>query len=821
MKPVFREHGARISLALLLATAVAAFFVLRPGERGARAEIGAFRLASWQSDKGPGAISLADLDIKIEISGGFAQVRLTQYFENKTDAILEGTYYLKLPADATLMNFGVWDEGKFTEAVVIEREAGRRAYQEIVSRMVDPALMEAPEAEITDAFQVRVAPIPPRAVRRIESSFHLWLPVRRGKRVFILPLKPGPTLSAERAQRCKIDVTLRETSPLQAVAWSAPSSVKPEIGGTWPSLSDPPRDTETWTLKWEGGPLELDEDLTLQIPLDQSRSSMSVTVYRDADSRRLDVSATGGETYQDDSGYFLAEAFFSLEGEREAENQNAPEPARPARNVAILFDVSLSMGFDKLVKAVEVFDSVLADLSEKDRFAVITMGGEVKSWQKSLLGATAKNKSEAHEFLRRSPLAGGTRLAEGLAEALAALSDGSGREGRIVVISDGRPTMGEIVHAKLLEAAASANKTDAGFPAAGLYVFGVGEDANVPLLKELARQSKGYFIWARETESLESKLPPFLRALAGDPVKDVGLEVSPAAGVTMVYPADRQSAFDLESIHWSGKYANPEPQARFSASGTRDKETVIVENLASLPEKETENDFVARLWAQQRVEFLLEKIRREGETEEWIDEIVALSKRFKFPTPYTSYLVAPRAFLRPRVIRPADPVIKIKAPPDTAAVTALLPFGETRRMTRIGAGPEWETRFLVPLWMKDGQYFARIVLTDSSGKKTMEYKEFVVDGSPPRLKLRLPDEAPGPGRTLEIAVDADPDVRTINAKLGCLPAAPVKWDPEARINKGSILLPAGWPSGEYTLRITAEDFAHNVTSLSAKVTVGE
>ena len=57
------------------------------------------------------------------------------------------------------------------------------------------------------------------------------------------------------------------------------------------------------------------------------------------------------------------------------------------------------------------------------------------------------------------------------------------------------------------------------------------------------------------------------------------------------------------------------------------------------PERERDQDFVARLWATRRVGQLLEEIRLKGENEELKDEIVALAKEFGLVTPYTSYLV--------------------------------------------------------------------------------------------------------------------------------------------------------------------------------------
>ena len=47
-----------------------------------------------------------------------------------------------------------------------------------------------------------------------------------------------------------------------------------------------------------------------------------------------------------------------------------------------------------------------------------------------------------------------------------------------------------------------------------------------------------------------------------------------------------------------------------------------------------------------RVDALLEKIDQNGEDKASIDEIIQLSRKYKFVTPYTSFLAAPRSLLR-------------------------------------------------------------------------------------------------------------------------------------------------------------------------------
>ena len=77
--------------------------------------------------------------------------------------------------------------------------------------------------------------------------------------------------------------------------------------------------------------------------------------------------------------------------------------------------------------------------------------------------------------------------------------------------------------------------------------------------------------------------------------------------------------------------------------------------------------FIPRNWAKARVDFLLRKIELEGEDAASINEIIVLSKKYKFVTPYTSFLAAPRSLLRPRLIKPGDrPMVLTSQSPQPA-----------------------------------------------------------------------------------------------------------------------------------------------------------
>ena len=133
---------------------------------------------------------------------------------------------------------------------------------------------------------------------------------------------------------------------------------------------------------------------------------------------------------------------------------------------------------------------------------------------------------------------------------------------------------------------------------------------------------------------------------------------------------------------------------------------------------------------------LLEKIEREGEDQATIDEIIRLSRKYKFVTPYTSFLAAPRALLRPRLIRPGDPVLRVKTDESITSVVAMFPFGLVKKLRYLTDEDTWQTRFLAPKDLADGTYQVRLILRDRQGRVFRESKTFVIASQPPTVKVQ-------------------------------------------------------------------------------------
>ncbi len=255
---------------------------------------------------------------------------------------------------------------------------------------------------------------------------------------------------------------------------------------------------------------------------------------------------------------------------------------------------------------------------------------------------------------------------------------------------------------------------------------------------------------------------------------------------------------------WVGQYKTPGAQATFTVRQTR--------ATVPLPVQNTDHPQLPRDWAKARVDALLEKIDRDGEDRASIDEIIKLSRKYKFVTPYTSFLAAPRSLLRPRLIRPGDPVLRVKTDESIESVVAMFPFGDVKKLRYLKDEDTWQTRFLAPKDMADGSYKVRLLLRDKQGRVFEESKTFVIASQPPVVKVKLAQARVRRGETVKLAVSASDKTRTIVARMYGAQPVNLHWNSQAGSNTGEMLIPAALAAGKYKVTVTAEDFAHNIGS---------
>lgn len=775
-----------------------------------RAQTGALIPTTIKNEPDASILSLQVMKVEIRIDNQNAWVRVLQIFDNHTPRILEGKYLFALPTQGSMADFAVWDGDLRLPGVMLEKRRANQIYSEIKAQAIDPGLLQQDDEHGgTSAFSAKVFPIPAYGAKRVELEYTEMLPVEDLTSRFSFPLKPSPG-SPQVVGELEIDVQVLSDSPISPLRFRS---------GAWPMQAVKSGPNEQG-YRFQARNVSLTEDLSFDYAIEVPRSALSFIAHRAPervsayDLRDPAMAALPAGKLPD--GYFEARAIFKGEAGKESQ--------APPRNVLLLLDTSLSMNGAKLARAIEGLDFFLHNLAPQDRFNLALFNDDVAAFSPTALPATPENVERALGFVKGSMLGGGTDLSRALLRAVR-LADGfPAGERSLVLISDANPTM-KTISAKRI--AREFNEANSGGSAGGarktrLFALALGGDADRQLLEELTRQCRGYFAAARETEEITAQLK-ILFSHIGRPSID-GLQLAGGPGFTQVYSVDRGAgqslhSFDGAGFAFVGRYGKPARGVEVAIQGRSADRQVRLARKVDLPELEAAHAHLPRLWARARVDALLYEMNLNGEREDYIAEIIRLSQKYKFVTPYTAFLAAPRSLLRPRVIQPGDPVIRVKTDPSIREVFAVLPFGETLPLRYLRSEGVWEARFLAPAWMADGTYRCRLLLTDRQGNGYQEEKSFVVDSHAPRVTVDVSSRTVGAGEELLVRVRADRDTMRLVAKLYGAPPIPLAWSEKEKASIGRVRVPAGLTSGQYALTVSAEDFAHNQTTAEIQLSV--
>ena len=714
--------------------------------------------------------SLDDMTIEIRVDNGDARVSIRQIFGSHTAQITEGTYSFALPAGGMVSDFAVWDELTRIPGVIMERRRAGEIYENLKNQAIDPGLLQQGERDADEArrgnlFTAKIVPVPPFGTKRIEMEYHQSMRVENLRSALAIPLRPD-VYQALTAGVLHVSLDLESAAALRDF----------RVASQAYALRITERDAHHVRAAFEGRNIPLSEDLACEWELDPAGAgALSVLTWRDP---------SRGAT-----GYFEASTLLPPR-----QSDEAP------RLVVALFDTSLSMQWEKLERSYRVLEGLLHALRPADRFGLVLFNSEVNLFAPAPVAATTDQVEKALSYVKQSNLRGGTDLDGALTKGLDLAAHGEGAP-YLVLISDGGATAGTIQNARLASKYSDAWKRLPADRRPRTYVFGVGDDANLPLLNLLAAND-GLSEWVRSTEPLDFKLAAFLNKLGKRPVDHFSLTVTPKEDFHLIYPLDDRF-FPGSMASWVGEYEKPGAPSTFSA-GTAGAQV-------TLPVRSLDHPQLPRTWAKARVDALLAKIDREGEDRASIDEIIRLSREFKFVTPYTSFLAAPRAILRPRVIRPGDPLIRVKTDPAIESVIAIFPFGLTKPLRYLKDEDTWQTRFLAPADLADGTYAVRLILRDRNGGVYRESKTFVIASHPPEIRTHLDKTRYRAGEIIQLRVSAPASARTIVARLYGAAPADIRWNQRAGANTGWLSVPKLSP-GKYEVTVVAEDVAHNIGS---------
>lgn len=579
----------------------------------------------------PYAIYLVSSRISVEITAGVAHTTLTQVFTNPNEWQAEGTYLFPLPEGAAVTDFKLTMDGVEVSGEVLDRQKAADIYMGIVRRIRDPALLEYVGNRV---FRARIFPFASKGDRTLTLSYAQVLPREGDYHVFRYLTGQGSSLGAVNRQPRRIS-GMSTRSDLQDV-WRDSRFV---LEGT---IEDerPVRSVYSPTH-----PVALDRSdpkktsFSAEGALDNRRGfTLFYSLGEDED---IGLSLLAHKPEAED-GYFL----LTITPGWQRRIRRIP------RDIIFVLDTSGSMDEDnKLENAVEALKFGLGTLNGEDRFGLITYNSTVTTWSKGLTPATLERIGSARVFAEDLSAAGGTNIEEALIQA-AALSEqqvaDSDRNGNghtvpsnrplyIVFLTDGLPTAGNSDPDDLIDLS---NTIMAG--STRLFTWGVGYDVNAYLLDQLARNHNGMSMYVEPFQNLESNVSAFFERISSPVLADLKLGIE-GVDVYDMFPRALPDLFRGSEITVMGRYRRS-GTATIDLGGMRDENSLRTGRSFHFRPVEEKADFLAPLWAQRKVGYLLEQIRLNGESEELRSEVTALGEKFGLVTPYTSFLVTEPAY---------------------------------------------------------------------------------------------------------------------------------------------------------------------------------
>ncbi|MEM8883948.1 MAG: VIT domain-containing protein [Planctomycetota bacterium] len=516
-----------------------------------------------------------------------AQVTVRQTFLNTTDRRLEGTYLFPLPRGASVSSFAMTMGGKMVKGEIIDAEQARSIYLNIVHARRDPGLLEYCGG---DLYKARVFPIEPRKTIEIELTYQQVLPADGNVIEFRYPIGTE-RLNRAPVEKVAIDVQYEGSMALSSVY--APSHAVEVI-----------RKGETGArIGYEQAGSRPANDFQVFFSRTGSDLGFNVMSHRAGRER----------------GTFLAMLGFDT----------SVQPAkRMPREIVYLLDTSGSMGGEKIEQARAALTEAVGMLAPEDRFTMISFATETRPFRRELVAASDQAKEEAGRWIRAQEASGGTALMYGLREAFRI--GGDGRLPLVVLLTDGRPTVGPRDGTTILKEVAERN-----LGKARVFTFGIGEDLDVKLLDRIAEATRGKREYIRPGQKIGTVTRRFFRRIDQPIATDVVLETP--SDVEDVYPREIGDLFVADQIVVLGRYGIA-GKRKFRLRGMRDGKKFVREFNVKLAYGPGTID-LSRIWAQRKVGFLWDQMRLHGTSKELEREMWRLGLKYSIVTPYTSGLV--------------------------------------------------------------------------------------------------------------------------------------------------------------------------------------
>ncbi len=201
------------------------------------------------------------MDIRVTTDAFTATTFIEMEFCNPYDTELEGAYNFQLEPGQAIVSFQLDLNGQFRDGSIEEKWKARNAYNTIVGKRVDPALLEM---NSYNYYNLHIYPVPAKGCRRITMTIQQLLQIQGNKAVYKLPLNVKDSIE-------QLNVQVKVTG---SDNW--PSVIKGLLTNELFYLKD-----NNYSLSLAGKGRKADQPLSFSIPLSLKQPSLCIKTVND------------------------------------------------------------------------------------------------------------------------------------------------------------------------------------------------------------------------------------------------------------------------------------------------------------------------------------------------------------------------------------------------------------------------------------------------------------------------------------------------------------------------------------------------------------
>jgi len=553
-----------------------------------------------------GAVKITRVDATIRILEAAASTTLEISLQNTTGTRQEAKLIIPVADEAAVSGFAYDGPNSQFTAEVLPKDEAKRIYNQLVSKIRDPALAEFIGYNL---IGTSVFPIEPRGNQKIRLTYEHVLGTDGNRVDYCLPR----TESLQYEVPWKITATIESSRPISSVYSPSHLIYTHRTSPTQvTAITDP-------DAEFTPGPF-----LLSYLPEGEGINA-SLLAYPDEDAN--------------DTGYFLLLAGTPA---KRPEDVNAIK-----RELTLVLDRSGSMSGGKIRQAQEAAVQVVSGLDDGEAFNLIIYNHAIEQFSTQPVIKSPATEAQAHAYINTTNASGSTNLHGALQTALAQAPMPEMLP-LVLFLTDGQPTSGITSETAIRDLVLTSNPFER-----RVFTVGVVTDLNAPLLDGLAQLSRARSFFVLPDESVEVAVTNVFKSLTGPIFADATLRIlgadgGEAVGRTQdVLPAVIPDLFEGDRLVLLGRYIGVAPLT-FEFSGNFLGKPRTFAHSFAFDTADKDNGFIPRLWASRKIAELIETIRQMGadptvtannaRIKELAETIIQLSTEFGIITEYTAFL---------------------------------------------------------------------------------------------------------------------------------------------------------------------------------------